>query len=797
MSKLSFGPRRAVVLNVKDEMNKSPSIPLFKRGKHSKPHSNPLITKGDIEHFEFFDLLYRTLCAVLYNYVPTSGHPGGSISSGRFVAGLLFKTADYDFSNPHRPEADIVSYAAGHKALGLYAMWALRNEVARAGKPALLPKEIKNQLRLEDLLGFRRNPVTATPLFLKYKSKALDGHPSPATPFIKISTGASGFGVCSSAGLAVAALDFYGGKSAPYVHAIEGEGGMTPGRVSEAFAFASAAGLKNFVVHLDWNQASIDSNHVTREGNIPGDYVQWDPMEFAYLHDWNVIIVPDGKDFAQVFAGQELLKKIKNSQPTIIVYRTIKGWKYGIEGRASHGAGHKFCSEGYYESLKELEKAAGVKFPRFSGEETPANLEKYYFATLLIFRKILASKKETAEFLADKIFQSRDRLKKAGRQTRASAPKLEDIYNSKKFKTDNTPVELRMKAGESIALRAALAKVLNFYNRASGGAILSASADLSESTSVSKITEGFPQGFFHAVKNPGSRLLAVGGICEDAIGGVISGISAFGKHIGVGSSYAAFIAALHHIAMRLHGIGQQAKVAAFGGQYNPFITICGHAGFKTGEDGPTHADPQALQLLQENFPAKVMITLTPWDPQELWPLMTAALQARPCVIAPFVTRPNEKVLDRQILGLTPASAAAQGVYLLKKAKASVKCHGAVILQGSDVAYAFLQKALPKLEAEKLNLNIYYISSAELFDLLPAKEQEKILPEKIRQTAIGITGFTLPTLYRFITSERGRQASLHPFKNGHYPGSGQADKVLQEAGLDGESQYKAIKEFFKC
>jgi len=53
------------------------------------------------------------------------------------------------------------------------------------------------------------------------------------------------------------------------------------------------------------------------------------------------------------------------------------------------------------------------------------------------------------------------------------------------------------------------------------------------------------------------------------------------------------------------------------------ILVCAHAGLKTGEDGPTHADPQALQLLQENFPKGTMITLTPWDPQELWPLVSA------------------------------------------------------------------------------------------------------------------------------------------------------------------------------
>ena len=40
-------------------------------------------------------------------------------------------------------------------------------------------------------------------------------------------------------------------------------------------------------------------------------------------------------------------------QPTVIVYRTVKGWGYGIKGRASHGAGHKLCSDGFYQALAE------------------------------------------------------------------------------------------------------------------------------------------------------------------------------------------------------------------------------------------------------------------------------------------------------------------------------------------------------------------------------------------------------------------------------------------------------------
>ena len=170
---MAFGPRRGAFV----ELALSPET--------------ETLTAEDLEAFEALDLLYRSLCAILYNYVPTSGHPGGSISSGRIVAGLLFDAMEYDFWRPGREDADIISYAAGHKAMGLYSMWALRDEVARLGAPGPLP-DLRDRLRLEDLLGFRRNPVTETPLFTRLRVKALDGHPTPATPFVRLATGASG-----------------------------------------------------------------------------------------------------------------------------------------------------------------------------------------------------------------------------------------------------------------------------------------------------------------------------------------------------------------------------------------------------------------------------------------------------------------------------------------------------------------------------------------------------------------------------------------------------------------------------
>jgi hypothetical protein len=46
----------------------------------------------------------------------------------------------------------------------------------------------------------------------------------------------------------------------------------------------------------------------------------------------------------------------------------------------------------------------------------------------------------------------------------------------------------------------------------------------------------------------------------------------------------------------------------------------------------------------------------------------------------------------------------------------------------------------------------------------------------------------------VTSERGRNASLYPFRQGHYLGSGQASMVFAEAGLDGQSQFEAIRDY---
>ena len=120
--------------------------------------------------------------------------------------------------------------------------------------------------------------------------------------------------------------------------------------------------------------------------------------------------------------------------------------------------------------------------------------------------------------------------------------------------------------------------------------------------------------------------------------------------------------------------------------------------------------------------------------------------------------------------------------------------GTIVLQGSGVTLAFVQDALPRLIEDGVDLEVIYVASPELFDLLPENERARIFNGDLAREAMGITGFTLPTMYRWIVSERGRAHTMYPFSKGHYLGSGAGDRVIHEAGLDGQGQYEGIRKY---
>ncbi|MDR0734961.1 MAG: hypothetical protein LBG16_04685, partial [Elusimicrobiota bacterium] len=393
--------------------------------------------------------------------------------------------------------------------------------------------------------------------------------------------------------------------------------------------------------------------------------------------------------------------------------------------------------------------------------------------------------------LAKKIGDSQKRLNESGRKI-DSALDAETIYT--KFTPQTPPPHLVYKTGDNPTLRGAMGDALAHISKETGGAILVSSADLTGSTGVGVISKPYGKGFYNKTANAGSRQIASGGICEDGLSAVMSGVSAFGAHVGLAASYAAFTAPMMHTAARLHAIGQQCLREATGLPARTMIIFNGHAGMPTGEDGPTHADPQALQLVQENFPKGGAITLTPLDANDVWPCLAAALRKRPAVLYPTVTRPNVRIIDRAALGADAPQNAANGVYALCKAGAGAD--GVIIIQGSGAGEIFACGVLPELQKQGVKLNVYYVSSRELFEILPEQEREAILPLSDMKRAIAITDFTLPTMYCWLKSKKGVEMSIYPFKQGKYLASGKASDVYKEARMDKAGQLEQIKEYLE-
>ena len=98
-------------------------------------------------------------------------------------------------------------------------------------------------------------------------------------------------------------------------------------------------------------------------------------------------------------------------QPTVVVYRTVKGWGYGIEGRASHGAGHKLCSDGFYQALAELSGRTSCSLPSCEGsghrcemgQDGPTVMEQCFYDALLLLRKAVEDDRVTAEAMAARL----------------------------------------------------------------------------------------------------------------------------------------------------------------------------------------------------------------------------------------------------------------------------------------------------------------------------------------------------------------------------------------------------------
>ena len=230
-----------------------------------------------------------------------SGHPTSSMSAADLMAVLLDKYLHYDFDHPENPANDHLVFSKGHASPLLYSLFRAAGAITD-----------------EELLTFRQ-----------FGSR-LEGHPTPALPWVDVATGSLGQGLPIAVGIALAGKKL---DRLPYrVWTLCGDSEMAEGSMWEAFEHAAHSQLDNLTAIIDVNR--LGQRGETMHGWDLDSYVRR-----AEACDWHAIAI-DGHDVEAIDAAYAEALSVEG-RPTVIVARTLKGKgvsavedKGGMHGKA-------------------------------------------------------------------------------------------------------------------------------------------------------------------------------------------------------------------------------------------------------------------------------------------------------------------------------------------------------------------------------------------------------------------------------------------------------------------------------
>src|SRR5690349_2148078 len=217
--------------------------------------------------------------------VTKSGHPTSSMSAADLMAVLLDKYLRYDFDEPHNPANDHLIFSKGHASPLLYSLYKAAGAITD-----------------EELLTFR--------VF----GSRMQGHPTPAIPWVDVATGSLGQGLPFSVGIALAGKQL---DRIPYrIWCLCGDSEMAEGSMWEAFEHAAFYGLDNLT-------AIIDVNKFGQRGETMHGWDLDSYADRARAFGWHAIEI-DGHDVEAIDRayGEAAAEQGK---PTVIVARTLKG----------------------------------------------------------------------------------------------------------------------------------------------------------------------------------------------------------------------------------------------------------------------------------------------------------------------------------------------------------------------------------------------------------------------------------------------------------------------------------------
>jgi transketolase len=217
-----------------------------------------------------------------------SGHPTSSMSAADLAAVLLAEHFRYDFDEPKSPANDRLVFSKGHASPLVYGLFRAAGAISD-----------------DELMTYR-----------EFGSR-LEGHPTPALPWVDVATGSLGQGLPIGVGMALAGkrLD----RMPMRVWVICGDSEMAEGSMWEAIEHAAFYELDNLT-------AIIDVNRLGQRGETMHG---WD---LAYYSGrlrscgWNAIEI-DGHDVEQIDAAYRDAAA-SSGKPTAIVAKTLKGKGY-------------------------------------------------------------------------------------------------------------------------------------------------------------------------------------------------------------------------------------------------------------------------------------------------------------------------------------------------------------------------------------------------------------------------------------------------------------------------------------
>ncbi|GAC1670627.1 MAG: transketolase [Candidatus Dormibacteraceae bacterium] len=214
-----------------------------------------------------------------------SGHPTSSMSAADLIAVLLTRYLQYDWNKPKDPNNDHLIFSKGHASPLYYAMLKSVGAITDA------------ELMTNRQFGSR-----------------LQGHPTPALPWVDVATGSLGQGLPIAVGVALAGekLD----KLPYHVWVLCGDSELAEGSIWEALDKAGHYGLANLTAILDINR--LGQRGETEYG-WSLDVYRKRVESFGCFP-----VVIDGHDQTAIDRayGQALSG---TGKPTVIIAKTIKG----------------------------------------------------------------------------------------------------------------------------------------------------------------------------------------------------------------------------------------------------------------------------------------------------------------------------------------------------------------------------------------------------------------------------------------------------------------------------------------